>query len=90
MHNRDSLAKDRGCTFPGCTSPGCTAPGYQCQVHHAETDWADGGLTNIDEETLACGPHNRLVKPGGWRTRKLPAAEASRGVRAGQRQSARR
>ena len=58
-------AKDRGCTFPGCT-----APGYQCQVHHAETDWAAGGQTNIDEETLACGPHNRLVKPGGWRTRK--------------------
>ena len=23
-----------------------------------------------DDETLACGPHNRLVKPGGWRTRK--------------------
>jgi len=59
-------AKDRGCTFPGCT-----APGYQCQVHHI-TDWAQGGLTNIDNETLACGPHNRLVKPGGWTTRKHP------------------
>ena len=58
-------AKDRGCTHPGCT-----VPGYGCQVHHAETDWAEGGLTNIDDETLACGPHNRLVKPGGWRTRK--------------------
>jgi len=57
-------AKDRGCTFPGCT-----VPGYQCQVHHV-TDWANGGHTNIDAETLACGPHNRLVKPGGWKTRK--------------------
>jgi len=58
-------AQDRGCTFPGCT-----VPGYGCQVHHAELDWADGGLTNITDECLACGPHNRLVKPGGWRTRK--------------------
>ena len=59
------IAQDRGCTFPGCT-----VPGYGCQVHHAELDWADGGQTNITDECLACGPHNRLVKPGGWRTRK--------------------
>jgi hypothetical protein len=58
------LAKHRG-----CTRPGCTAPGYWAQVHHAERDWADGGQTNIDELTLACGPDNRLVKPGGWTTR---------------------
>ena len=58
-------AKDRG-----CTRPGCTASGYKCEVHHAETDWAAGGQTNIDELTLACGPDNRRVKPGGWKTRK--------------------
>lgn len=58
-------AQDRGCTFPGCP-----VPGYGCQVHHAELDWADGGQSNITDECLACGPHNRLVKPGGWRTRK--------------------
>jgi hypothetical protein len=58
-------AQDRGCTFPGCT-----VPAYGCQVHHAEMDWAKGGQTNITDECLACGPHNRLVKPGGWRTRK--------------------
>ena len=58
-------AHDRGCTFPGCT-----VPGYGCQVHHAELDWAQGGQTNITDEALACGPHNRLVKPGGWKTRK--------------------
>ena len=58
-------ATDRGCTFPGCT-----VPGYGCQVHHAQTDWANGGQTNIDEEALACGPHNRLVTEGGWKTRK--------------------
>jgi hypothetical protein len=26
-------------------------------------DWGDGGLTNIDDLTLACKPHNLLVKP---------------------------
>ncbi len=54
----------------GCTRPGCTAPAYHCQVHHGHNDWAAGGQTNIDELTLACGPDNRRVKPGGWRTYK--------------------
>ncbi|MGZ6780729.1 MAG: HNH endonuclease signature motif containing protein, partial [Mycobacterium sp.] len=58
-------ARDRGCTFPGCT-----APAYHCEVHHRHRDWADGGLTDIDDETLACGKDNRRVKPGGWHTRK--------------------
>ena len=58
-------ARDRGCTFPGCT-----APAYHSEVHHRSADWADGGLTNIDDETLACGPDNRRVKPGSWTTRK--------------------
>ena len=49
-------------------------PGYGCQVHHAETDWAKGGLTNITDEALACGPHNRLVTEGGWRTRNAKTA----------------
>ncbi|HEX5144409.1 MAG TPA: HNH endonuclease signature motif containing protein [Mycobacterium sp.] len=57
-------AKDRG-----CTRPGCTAPAYHSEVHHV-TDWAAGGQTNITDETLACGPDNRRVKPGGWTTRK--------------------
>ena len=33
-------------------------------------DWADGGKTDITDETLACGGDNRRVTPGGWRTRK--------------------
>lgn len=57
-------AKDRG-----CTAPGCGMPGYLCEVHHVD-EWADGGLTNIDRLTFACGQHHRLIKPGGWRTRK--------------------
>jgi hypothetical protein len=57
-------ARDRGCTFPGCT-----APAYHCEAHHRNGDWANGGLTDIDDETLACGVDNRRVKPGGWTTR---------------------
>lgn len=57
-------AKDRG-----CTAPGCDVPGYLCETHHVD-EWTDGGLTNIDRLTFACGPHHRLIKPGGWRTRK--------------------
>ena len=53
----------------GCTKPCCAVPAYGAQVHHALRDWADGGNTNVNEMTLACGPDNRLVdKDGGWST----------------------
>ena len=55
----------------GCTKPGCTVPGYLTEVHHTN-EWAQGGLTNADELTLACGPDHRMVTPDGWRTRKRP------------------
>jgi Domain of unknown function (DUF222) len=58
-------ATERGCSHPGCDVPACW-----CQAHHAEKDWAAGGQTNIDELTLACGPHNRKVTKDGWKTRK--------------------
>ncbi len=45
---------------PRLQPPGCTLPGYQCQAHHV-ADWAKGGLTDIDDLTLACGKDNRLV-----------------------------
>jgi len=57
-------ARDRG-----CSAPGCDKPGYLCQVHHVE-EWADGGHTDIEMLTFACGPDHRLLKPGGWKTRK--------------------
>ena len=57
-------AKDRG-----CTAPGCDVPGYLCETHHVD-EWTDGGMTNVDRLTFACGPHHRLIRPGGWRTRK--------------------
>lgn len=53
----------------GCTKPCCTVGAYGSQVHHARRDWIDGGLTNVDDLTLACGPDNRMVgTDGGWTT----------------------
>ena len=53
----------------GCTKPGCTVPAYGTQAHHAVRDWTGGGLTNVDDLALACGPDNRMVGPGSWTTR---------------------
>ena len=52
----------------GCTKPSCPVPAYGAQVHHALRDWADGGNTNVNEMTLACGPDNRIVDQDGWTT----------------------
>ena len=52
----------------GCTKPCCTVGAYGCQAHHATKDWAQGGNTNVDDMTLACGPDNRAVDDGGWQT----------------------
>jgi hypothetical protein len=60
LHNKDR----------GCTAPGCHVPGYLSEVHHVD-EWADGGLTNIDKLTFACKRDHALLKPGGWKTRKL-------------------
>lgn len=57
-------AKDRG-----CTAPGCDMPGYLSETHHVD-EWADGGHTDVDRLTFTCGQHHRLIKPGGWKTRK--------------------
>ncbi|MDX1882399.1 HNH endonuclease signature motif containing protein [Mycolicibacterium sp. 120270] len=52
----------------GCTKPCCTIGAYGCQVHHARTPWRDGGHTNVDDLTLACGTDNRDADTGGWTT----------------------
>jgi hypothetical protein len=51
-------------------TPGCTVAGANCQVHHAISDWAADGQTNVDDVTLACPKENCMVRPGGWTTRK--------------------
>jgi hypothetical protein len=54
----------------GCTRPGCTVSGYHTQAHHAVEDWKNGGQTNVDELTLACGPDNRMIETTEWTTRR--------------------
>ncbi|BBX61901.1 hypothetical protein MSAS_10750 [Mycobacterium saskatchewanense] len=58
-------AKDRG-----CTAPGCDVAGYYCEAHHV-TDWASTHTTDINQLTLTCKPHHRLLD-NGWTTRKHP------------------
>jgi hypothetical protein len=73
-------AKERGCTHPGCP-----VPALLTEVHHND-DFARSGRTDIDDLTLRCGPHHRLLS-GGWRTRKrgdgvietMPPAHLDRG-----------
>ena len=55
----------------GCSAPGCDVPGYLVEVHH-DTEWADGGRTDVTELTFACKPHHKMLTIGGWRTRKRP------------------
>ncbi|ASQ86760.1 HNH endonuclease signature motif containing protein [Mycobacterium intracellulare] len=57
-------AKDRG-----CTAPGCTVSGYLSEVHHV-TDYSKCHTTDVNDLTFACGPHHRMLQPGGWLTRK--------------------
>lgn len=52
----------------GCTKPCCTVGAYGCQAHHASQNWANGGNTNVDDMTLACGTDNRDADTYGWQT----------------------
>jgi hypothetical protein len=55
-------AKDRGCSHPGCD-----APADLTEVHHI-VPWSQRHDTDIDNLTLACGPHHQLAD-NGWTTR---------------------
>jgi len=59
-------AKDRG-----CSAPGCDVKGYYCEVHHV-TDYAKCRTTDVNDLTFGCGAQHRILKPGGWTTRKKP------------------
>ncbi|AWO86590.1 HNH endonuclease signature motif containing protein [Gordonia terrae] len=54
-----------------CSAPGCDQPATQVELHHAHKDWAEGGLTDIDDLAPACPRHNRMVgdAPGQYTTR---------------------
>jgi len=51
--------RDLGCTFPGCSHH------RHVDAHHI-THWAHGGETTLENLTLLCRRHHRLVHEGGF------------------------
>jgi hypothetical protein len=56
-------ARDRHCTFPGCHRTRLV------QAHHVQ-HWVEGGETSVDNLTLLCWFHHRLLHEGGYRIRR--------------------
>lgn len=56
-------ARDRGCTFPGCHRT------RYVEAHHIK-HWADHGESTLENTTLLCGYHHRLLHEGGFRIHK--------------------
>ena len=56
-----------------CSCPDCDQPAAQVELHHAVTDWVDGGRTDITDLAPACPRHNRMVgtQAGQYTTDKL-------------------
>jgi Domain of unknown function (DUF222) len=53
-------SRDRGCTFPGCHRA------HFVDAHHLR-HWIDGGDTGVENLTLLCTHHHRLLHEGGFR-----------------------
>ncbi|MCU1687975.1 MAG: endonuclease, partial [Amycolatopsis sp.] len=60
---RRLVMRDRGCAFPGCKSHA-----KHCDGHHI-VFWILGGPTDLDNLTLLCERHHRLIHCGGWEVR---------------------
>ena len=56
-------SRDRGCSFPGCHNK------RYVDAHHLH-HWAEGGDTSLDNLTLLCSHHHRLLHEGGFRIRR--------------------
>jgi Domain of unknown function (DUF222)/HNH endonuclease len=53
-------ARDRGCSFPGCERS------HYVDAHHIR-HWANGGDTSLENLTLLCSYHHRLLHEGCFR-----------------------
>lgn len=56
-------SRDRGCAFPGCHRA------HYVDAHHIR-HWAEGGDTSLENLTLLCTHHHRLLHEGGFRIRR--------------------
>jgi len=59
--------RDGTCRFPGCAC-------RYCDAHHLR-HWADGGETKLENLTLLCRRHHRLLHEEGWRVKKAEGGE---------------
>ncbi|WP_328858922.1 HNH endonuclease [Williamsia herbipolensis] len=61
--------------YKGCSKDDCRVPFAHTEMHHAETDWADGGNTDSPHLAPACARHNRAVgpEPHQWTTEEITA-----------------
>lgn len=57
--------RDGGCTFPGCEAK------RFLHAHHI-VHWARGGPTDLDNLTLVCTFHHKLVHEYGWQVELRP------------------
>lgn len=58
---RALILRDGGCAFPSCHRS------YRwCDAHHVR-HWADGGPTDLNNLTLLCGQHHRIMHHSDWR-----------------------
>jgi len=57
---RAVIARDKHCVLGRCDQPPS-----RCEVHHAETHWADGGHTSATNAALLCYHHHDLVDTAG-------------------------
>jgi hypothetical protein len=57
---RAVIARDKHCVFLACDQPPS-----RCEVHHALTHWADGGVTSVHNSALLCHYHHDLVDSRG-------------------------
>jgi hypothetical protein len=60
--------RDRGCAFPGCTHS------RFLHAHHIR-DWLHGGETSVENLSLLCTHHHRLVHEGGWSVERTAEGE---------------
>lgn len=65
--------------YGGCTHPDCDQDARHCEAHHSGRPWSAGGLTNVDELSLASGDCHAMVHDTGWST--VPDHRAPQGVR---------
>ncbi|MFD2416356.1 HNH endonuclease signature motif containing protein [Amycolatopsis pigmentata] len=62
---RALIRRDRGCSFPGCAKKA-----KWCAAHHI-LEWYFGGPTALENLTLVCHYHHRVLHHSEWKVRMM-------------------